>query len=122
MPAPFRNDSFLDRLFQRAAGTTYLPPSLQTVFQREYGLPPTFKPEQTQEAYGDNPWLYSAVNVIANEVARTQFRLVEKTKAGTKDVESHQALDTLFHPQPVEGGKSLLTRHQLFFLLAQYLL
>lgn len=115
---------FLGRLIKKAFPSKgYLPPSLQTVFLRDYGIPPTFRAEQTQEAYGDNPWLYSAVNVISPEVARTAFRLVRYTKAGDKkDVLSHQALETLLHPQPIGGGKSLLTRYQMVFLLTQYLL
>src|SRR5437588_3657857 len=94
-----RPGSFLDRLKNNLLGRApsadygYLPPSMQTVFQREYGLPPTFKTEESQQAYADNPWLYSAVNVIAHEVARTNFRLITRNKKGEeKPVESHQAL------------------------------
>src|SRR3954470_2031934 len=94
MAPPFRKGSFLDRLRQALSTRAYLPPSSQTVFLKDYGLPPTFKAEQTQEAYSDNPWLYSAVNVIAHEVARTDFRLVKRSKASLKDVESHQSIET----------------------------
>ena len=119
----FRPGSILDRLAQRVSSTTVYPaPSFQSLVYKDFGLPPTFHAEKTQEAYGDNPYLYSAINVIAHEVARTDFHLVRQTKTGTKDVVSHQAMETLAHPQPTDGGKSLLTRYQLLFLLTQYLL
>src|SRR4051794_11709923 len=92
-----------------------LPPDYQTVFSKEFGLPPTFKPEQSQQAYSDNPWLYSAVNVIAHEVSRTEFRLMLKDKKGELTrVENHQAMDTLTDPQPGAAGGSILTSKQLF--------
>src|SRR5687768_7315230 len=127
----FRPDSFLDRLRNAGRFLTgkeerdygYLPPSMLSVFQGPTGIPPTFKAEASQKAYSDNPWLYSAVNVIAHEVARTKFQLVQRKKDGSVEpVESHQAIETLTHPQPVGEGRTMLTRNQLFFLLTQYLM
>src|SRR3954469_23910242 len=120
MPA-FRPGSFLSRL--ETAGRSlfqkrdYPPPSLDAAYAHAFGLPPSFRAEQTQQAYTDNPWLYSAVNVISHEVARTDFRLYKKKKNGEpEEVTSHQALETLSHPQPLESGKTMLTRYQMLFL------
>src|SRR3954469_3347981 len=83
----------------------YLPPSFQTVVQRQFGLPPPFRPQEAQQAYSDNPWLYSGINVIANEVARTKFRLVSDHGGKNEKEIVHQAVETLARPQPLDSGK-----------------
>jgi hypothetical protein len=40
-----------------------------------YGMPHVFRPQESLEAYGDNPWLGGAVDRIAHELARTKFHL-----------------------------------------------
>lgn len=125
MASPFRPGSFLDRLLTQKENRDYgyLPPNALAMFSQYQGLPPPFKPEASQRAYSDNPWLHSAVNVISHEVSRTKFHLVKKLKNGTVEpVESHQAIETLNRPQPVGTGRTMLTRNQLFFLLTQYLM
>src|SRR5688572_24911040 len=125
MASPFRKGSFLDRVLapKQERDYGYLPPSAIAMYSQYTGLPPPFKPEASQRAYSDNPWLHSAVNVIAHEVSRTKFHLVKKLKDGSVEpVESHQAIETLNRPQPVGTGRTMLTRNQLFFLLTQYLM
>src|SRR4051794_21749303 len=113
MPPFFRQGSLLDRLggaITRRAPTQdygYLPPSVGATFWGQVGMPPTFKAEQSQQAYSDNAWLYSSINVIAHEVSRTKFRLVRSNPGGEPDpIDNHQALETLSRPQPVAGGRS----------------
>ena len=100
----------------------YLPPSFQTSVQRQFGLPPPLRAQESQQSYSDNPWLYSGVNVIANEVARTKFRLVlNPEEEDQMPVDAHQAAETLAHPQPLASGKTMLTSMQLMLLTTQYL-
>src|SRR5688572_23522613 len=118
MASPIRKGSFLDRFLTQKQDRDYgyLPPSMLSLFSGPTGIPPPFKPEASQRAYSDNPWLHSAVNVISHEVSRTKFHLVKKLKDGSVEpVESHQAIETLYRPQPVGTGRTMLTRNQLFF-------
>jgi HK97 family phage portal protein len=83
---------------------------------------PPFRPTESLKAYGDNPYLYSAVNAVAHEISRTKFQLVKPKDDENVPVVNHQALTTLQHPQPTSAGKTVLTRMQLFCLLGQYLM
>jgi len=86
------------------------------------GMPHQFKPDDSIEAYGDNTWLYSAVNSIASEVSRIPLRLREvKADGSFEEVKLHQALTVLNNPLMDSHGKNLLTRKQMFFLLTQHL-
>lgn len=98
----------------------YPSPTYQTYFWKTFGIPPPFKSHEAQQAYKDNSYFFTAVNIIANEVARTDFTLVKPGKKGQKkEIEDHQALTTLRNPQ--ENGR-ILSGYQLKFMLAQYLL
>jgi HK97 family phage portal protein len=83
---------------------------------------PPFRPTESIQAYGDNPYLYSAINAVASEISRTKFSLVRPTPDGNVPVIQHQALETLLHPQPTHEGKTVLTRMQIMFLLGQHLM
>lgn len=65
-------------------------------------MSPRFKPSESLAAYGDNTWLARAMDKIAREIARTQFRL-EKTnaKGEIEIIQKHQAIDTLNRPHPI---------------------
>lgn len=108
----------------RSAGTALLgkqergiPPPGAAVFS-SYGVPPRFSPGQSFEAYGDNVWLYSAVNKIAFEIARTPLKLKTTKKNETVFIEKHQALETLHKPQLGKSGKSMLSEMDLEFITA----
>jgi hypothetical protein len=60
------------RAFGRVVRGLPLPDHL---FYDSYGLPGLFKPKESLDAYGNNVWLYAAVSKIAQEIARTKFRL-----------------------------------------------
>jgi HK97 family phage portal protein len=88
-----------------------------------WGKPALFAPKDSLDAYGDNVWLYRAVLSISMEIARTKFKLRTTTKDGEyKYLTSHQALDTLAKPQPIKGGKSMLTGMDLKLLLGMHLM
>lgn len=108
MPA-IRPHSFLDRVLNgRQERSVPFPDQSYYV---GYGRPHSFKPHQSLQAYGDNPYLYSAVNVIASELARTNFRLQKRNAKGEVTyIERHQALETMKKPQPIKGGKTMLTK------------
>lgn len=121
MPAPIRPNSFLDRVLNGKQARSVPFPD-QTSFGT-YGRPAPFKPKQSLEAYGDNAWLYSSVNVIASELARTNFLLQKRNAKGEmKPIERHQALDTMQRPQPIGGGKTMLTKMLLKMVTAFHLL
>lgn len=87
-----------------------------------YGIPALFKPKESLDAFNNNVWLYAAVGKIAQEIARTKFRLRNKRKDGSFDyIEKHQALETLSHPQPLPSGKSSLTGFNLKYVLGMHL-
>src|SRR5918997_1824709 len=88
------------------------PPS--AVFTSQYGIPALFNPGESLKAYGDNVHLYRAVLSIAMEIARIPLRLQTVNQKGEITViKSHQALETLRLPQPIQGGKSLLSAMDL---------
>src|SRR5262245_55783655 len=88
-----------------------------------YGRPALFKHKESLQAYGDNVWLYSAVNSIAFELARTEFKLRTVSQKGEiKYVQKHVALDTMNLPQPIEGGKSMLTKMLLKMITGMHML
>ena len=87
------------------------------------GMGPQFKPAESLSAYGDNVWLYGAVNKIAQEIARTQFRLQTQNSEGEIEfIQKHQALETLARPQPTKAGKSMLTSMDLKYVSAMHML
>ena len=87
------------------------------------GMGPQFKPAESLSAYGDNVWLYGAVNKIAQEIARTQFRLQTTNRKGEIElIQKHQALETLLKPQPTKSGKSMLTSMDLKFVTGMHML
>lgn len=91
-----------------------------TEFFRSIGQTHTFKPEASLKAYGDNPWLYSAVNSVCSEVSRIDLKLEVKKGDQWETVEKHQAIETLNRPCPGAEGKSHLTRRQLIYLVGQH--
>ncbi len=81
---------------------------------QNWGMLPLFRPRESLEIYGDNPWLADAADKIVPELARTKFHLQLTTaKDQIEIVQKHQALDTLRRPHSVKGGKSLLTNMYL---------
>jgi len=118
---PLRPGSFLSRVFGQPEKRSITPP-VGTVMG-DWGAPHTFKPKQSLEAYGDNVWLYGAVQKIAFEVAKTEFKLRKKQSKSDEIqyVEKHQALSALSRPQPA-GQKSLLTAFDLKFITAMHVL
>lgn len=91
------------------------------MWQGEYGIGHSFKPTESLRAHGDNPWLRSSVNRVAFEIAQTKFKL--RNASGEKEmVEKHQVLETIKKPQPVDGGKSLLTSMDLWFVTSQHMM
>lgn len=119
---------FLSRL--RTAGSALLgretrgfPPPEQAFFHWT-GIPASFRPQASMEAYGDNVWLRSAVNKVADELSHAVLKLRKTTsKDGEVEyVESHVALDTLRKPQPTKTGKSMLSGMDLKFITAMHLL
>lgn len=122
MPSPFRSGSFLDRLAGGSSQQRSMPFPDDNYFSG-YGRPALFRPKESLKAYGDNVWLYSAVNVHADELARTQFRLQKRnTKGEIAVVDKHQAMETMRRPQVTAGGKSQLTGLLLKKITAQHLL
>lgn len=106
--------SFRDRisqaskaLFGRGVQYGYLPPSRESVWNRQFfGVPPPFNPREAKQAYSDNPWLHSGINVIANEVASTKFRLVRKNadgEFGSGKREGYIYAINVFPLPPVDG-------------------
>lgn len=109
--------SFLSRLGQAARSAVReirgIPPP-SAVFTSQYGIPALFNPGESLRAYGDNVHLYRAVLSIAMEIARIPLRLQTLSAKGEiQPVKSHQALETLRLPQPIQGGKSLLSAMDL---------
>lgn len=102
-----------------------LPPPGISAFQA-HGMPALWKPEQSLSAYHDNVYLYRSVLTVAMEVAGVEFKLKKASKSGKDDeieyVESHQALETLWRPQPIKGGKSMLTYMDLLLVLTMRLM
>jgi len=91
-------------------------------FWNQPGAPSLFKPHESLEVHGDNPWLYSSVTRVSFQIAETEFYLQVAKKDDIEFIEVHQALETLRLPQPVEGGKSLLTSMDLMIVTSQHLM
>jgi hypothetical protein len=81
MPA-FRPDSPLARVFGTPEQRSLPAPA--GMVMGNWGVPSTFKPKQSLEAYGDNVWLHGAVKKIAFEIAKTDFKLRKRQTAQTK--------------------------------------
>lgn len=97
------------------------PPS--AVFTGQYGVPALFKPGESLRAYGDNVHLYRAVLSVAIEIARIPLRLqTVNAKGEARVIQSHVALDTLRMPQPIKGGKSVLSAMDLKLVTLMHLL
>lgn len=108
-------NTFLDR------ETRNVPIPFEKVFQN-WGMPAPFKPGESLTAYDDNANLASAVDRIAQELARTPFFLkTSDAKGEITIVQRHDALDTLKKPQPTKTGKSLLTSMDLELVTAYHL-
>ena len=121
MAPAFRPGSLLDRIVNGTEKRSL--PLPDHVFYGGLGRPAPFKPKESLGAYGDNPWLYSGVNVIAAELARTDFKLQKRNKKGEITyIQSHQALDTMNKPQPIAGGKTMLTKMMMKLISAYHLL
>lgn len=118
--------SFLDRLSRAyAAFTGREMRNVPLPFEGAYnqvGMPPLFKPQESLAAYGDNTWLAGAVDKISREIAHTQFRLQKvKAKGEIEVIQNHQATETLNRPQPIKGGKSMLSGMQLKLITGYHL-
>ena len=118
--------SLLSRLGQAARSAVRdirgIPPP-SAVFTSQYGIPALFNPGESLRAYGDNVHLYRAVLSIAMEIARIPLRLqTENQKGEITVVKSHQALETLRLPQPIQGGKSLLSAMDLKLVTLMHVL
>lgn len=120
MPSAFRPGSFLDRITGKEQRSVPLP---DHNLYGALGRPHSFKPHLSLESYGDNAYLYSSVNVIAFELARTEFRLQKRNPKGEiEPVERHQAIETMNRPQVTSGGKSMLTKMLLKMVTGMHLL
>lgn len=87
-----------------------------------WGMPAPFKPGESLSAYDDNAHLASAVDLLAQEMARTPFFLKKTNAKGEITIiQKHQALDTLKKPQPTSTGKSLLTSMDLKLVTGYHL-
>lgn len=129
MASPFRPGSVLARasdawnLLRGRDVRSPAPAPFITAFGGASGIQHQFKPMESLEYYGDNPWLYGAVNVIAQEFARVKLYLYSEKKNGEiEKTYDHQALATINRPMPIEKGRSILTHMQLKYLLAQHYL
>lgn len=88
-----------------------------------YGMPAPWKAQQSLQAYGDNTWLYRSVFTTAVQIAKIDFKLrIVKENGDIEKVTNHQALETLRLPQPIKGGKSMLSGFELKFILAMHLM
>lgn len=107
--------------FRYVLGRGIPPPD--AVFAGEYGIQALFKPGESIRAYGDNVWLYRSVLSIAMEIARIPLKLQTVNKKGEAEpVKSHVALETLRLPQPIQGGKSILSAMDLKLVTCMHLL
>lgn len=97
-------------------------PNVNTLLYSGWGVPAPFKPEESLDAYGYNVWVYRAVLTIAMELARVPLRLREPTATGFKNVERHQALDTLARPQETKLGKCQLSGMMLRVVTGMHLM
>jgi len=98
-------------------------PVSESMYYGGMGMPATFKPEESQKAYGDNVWLYRAVFTSSMELASINLRLQSKNAKGeVTPIETHQALDVLARPQPIKGGKSMLTSMDLKLLCGMHMM
>lgn len=80
------------------------------------GIPAMFQPQVSLEQYGQNPFLYPAASVIAQEAARVELLLKKKKLDGkNEDVFDHQSLELLAKPMPMKNGRgrSHMTGYQL---------
>lgn len=101
------------------------PPPFLSLSAPFGGIEHPFKPLASLDAFGDNPWLYSAVTVTASEAARVPFILRQKKSDETyEEIFAHQALDVLKKPLPMESieGRTYMTGRELKYLLYVFLL
>ena len=81
------------------------------------GIVHDWKPNESLKKYGQNVWLYGAISLISQEVARTKFHLETEFEDGEVEItRKHQALSTLRNPINMRG-KSHLTGMTLMMLL-----
>ena len=81
----------------------------------EMQLPPNWSYQSYLKAYGEIGWLYAAVNVIAEAVARTGWHLYEIDKDGNREeIFRHDLIDLLNRMNPFQ------TRYQFFYLGTMY--
>lgn len=101
--------------------TRNVPLPLEGMYQN-WGMPALFKPGESLDSYNDNPWLAAAVDKLARELARTPFHLQRvNAKGEIQLIHEHQALATLRKPQPIKGGKSMLTSMDLKLVTGYHL-
>lgn len=87
------------------------------------GMRSHFRPNKSMEQYSENVWLYSAIFLIATEIARTKFFMEFQREDDTTEKKfRHQALSTLQHPMGVRNLRSHLTGCQLMQQTIQHLL
>ncbi|MGE0536648.1 MAG: phage portal protein [Pirellulales bacterium] len=120
MPSLFSRLGQAARIAGRVLRGYPLPDNLWHV---GYGMPAKFKPKESLEAYGDNVWLYAAVNKIAQELARTKIKLRTKAKDGFQYFEDDESdvLELINRPQPIVAGRSKLTGFHLRYITGMHL-
>lgn len=97
-----------------------VPAPSETIYH-SYGMPALFRPAESIDAYGDNPWLGGAVDRIVQTLARTKFHLQKGFGDDIEIIHQHQALETLRKPQPTKAGKSLLSSMDLKLVTGYHL-
>jgi HK97 family phage portal protein len=99
------------------------PPPIDMNSYQGWGMPALWRPQESLDAYGDNPYLYRAVLMISMQIGQTAFRLQKTNAAGEIElVKKHQALATLAKPQPTAGGKSMLSAMLLKVVTGMHLM
>ena len=69
-----------------------------------------YRPNESLDKYGENVWLYSAITLIAQEVARVPFYIKRMDDEGDfEPVKRHQCLSTLKFPLGVGNRRAHLT-------------
>ena len=64
--------------------------------------------DETLKAFNENEWLYSAISVVAQELANIPLKIVSVAANGDeKEVPNHPALDLIRRPNSVHSGAEL---------------
>ena len=66
--------------------------------------------------YADTVWTRTAVSTIATSVAQVEWRLYRNHKGGgeREEIDDHELLDLIKHPNPFQSGAEFRELHQVF--------